>query len=239
MSGEDGEGLRIDDESEGGGSSEDGDEEEEAWEDANDDVILPPFTGRSGLQVEAPGDLMPLSFFRLFFTQAVIEKIVIETNRFAVQAGGQPQRRAARLRSRVELTNSSLFVFLGLFFLMGVAKRPQVAMYWSKDPLVGCPAFGKYMKRNRWEIIMSCLHFNDNDQYDHTDPNRDPLFKVRPLLDLLVERFKHVYIPGRELSVDEELLKWKGRLSFRQYIPSKRARFGIKTFFMWEQRLSP
>ena len=48
-----------------------------------------------------------------------------------------------------------------------------------------------------------------------------------------MENFKTAYVPGRELSVDEELLKWRGRLSFRQYIPSKRARFGMKSFFLW------
>ena len=36
------------------------------------------------------------------------------------------------------------------------------------------------------------------------------------------------------ICVDESLLLWKGRLIFRQYLPLKRARFGIKNFLCCE-----
>jgi hypothetical protein len=36
--------------------------------------------------------------------------------------------------------------------------------------------------------------------------------------------------------VDESLLIWKGRLSWKVYIPSKRARFGIKSFELCEAK---
>ncbi|XP_035209422.1 piggyBac transposable element-derived protein 4-like [Stegodyphus dumicola] len=38
----------------------------------------------------------------------------------------------------------------------------------------------------------------------------------------------------RDISIDESLLPYKGRLSWKQYIPSKRARFGIKMFHLCE-----
>ena len=41
-----------------------------------------------------------------------------------------------------------------------------------------------------------------------------------------------VYYPGEDLSVDEPLVLFKGRLVFKQYIKSKRARFGIKFYKM-------
>lgn len=36
--------------------------------------------------------------------------------------------------------------------------------------------------------------------------------------------------PFQDLCIDESLLLWKGRLSFKQFIPSERSRFGIKLF---------
>ena len=39
-----------------------------------------------------------------------------------------------------------------------------------------------------------------------------------------------VYSPGKSLSMDESLVLFKERLSFKQYISSKRARFGIKLY---------
>jgi hypothetical protein len=42
--------------------------------------------------------------------------------------------------------------------------------------------------------------------------------------------FQDNYMPKKEVVVDESLLLYKGRLHFRQYIKSKRARFGVKIF---------
>lgn len=44
-----------------------------------------------------------------------------------------------------------------------------------------------------------------------------------------------VYTPEKQLAVDESLMMWKDRLLFRQYIPMKRARFGIKFFCLCEK----
>src|SRR6218665_265623 len=42
------------------------------------------------------------------------------------------------------------------------------------------------------------------------------------------------YIPNENVAIDESLLLWKGRLSMKQYIPLKRARFGIKIYALSE-----
>ena len=79
---------------------------------------------------------------------------------------------------------------------------------------------------------MKFLHFNNNNDlnYDVNDENRDRLHKVRPLIELIRGGCKNVYCPGQNLSVDESLVLFKGRLHFKQYIRTKRARFGIKLY---------
>ena len=62
------------------------------------------------------------------------------------------------------------------------------------------------------------------------DENRDRLHKVRLILDILRRQCKSVWYPGKELSVDQSLVLFKGRVKFRQYIKTKRARFGIKLY---------
>lgn len=47
---------------------------------------------------------------------------------------------------------------------------------------------------------------------------------------MLMKRLKSTYVPNREIAVDEFLIAYKGRLGWRQYMPNKRARFGIKIF---------
>ena len=69
---------------------------------------------------------------------------------------------------------------------------------------------------------------------DKDSPGYDKPFKIRKLLDLLLPRFTDVYSPERNLVVDETLIKFKGRVHFRQFIPIKPGRFGIKCFTLAE-----
>ena len=124
--------------------------------------------------------------------------------------------------------------FIALSLLMGIVSKPALSDYWSTNPLLKGSVFNSVMPRNRYQTILRFLHFADNTQYDPSDPDRNRLYKVRPIIDLLVSKFKSIYIPEKNVSVDEELLLWKGRLVFRQHIPLKRARFGIKMFSLCE-----
>ena len=76
------------------------------------------------------------------------------------------------------------------------------------------------MLRNGFQSVLEFSHFNDNSQHDVNNPNRDKIFKVRPVVTYLVTKFKKVYSPDREVSIDEEPILWKGRLCFKQYIPN-------------------
>ena len=62
--------------------------------------------------------------------------------------------------------------------------------------------------------------------------NTDVLHKINLVYSLLNNLFADVFYPYQNLVVDESLLLFKGRLRFRQFIPSKRSRFGIKFFVL-------
>ena len=89
------------------------------------------------------------------------------------------------------------------------------------------------MSRERFQSILEFIHFNDNSRYDVNNPNRDKLFKIRPVVTYFVTKFQTVYSPDREVSIDEELLLWKGRLGFKQYIPNKRSRLWEGSGYLW------
>ena len=94
------------------------------------------------------------------------------------------------------------------------------------------------MSRNRYERITSFLHFSDNnaERPERGQPGFDPLWKVRPLMDLCEERYTTVYSPSRELSIDENIIKFKGRVHFRQYLPSKPYKWGIQQYALCESK---
>ena len=132
------------------------------------------------------------------------------------------------------MTVEKMRKFLALQLLTEIIRKPDISQYCSTDLLLVTPLFNNIMSRNRYQSILEFLHFNDNTFFDVTDPDWDRLLNVRPLIEHLVKRFKEAYIPSRKILIDEELMLWKGRLGFKQYIPNKRCRFGAKCFSLCE-----
>ena len=81
--------------------------------------------------------------------------------------------------------------------------------------------------RERFELLLKCWHFSDN---SNKNADEDRLYKSRPLLDLLKVRFSSVYIRGSVITIDETMVPWRGRLLFKQYIPGKAHKYGVKIY---------
>ena len=56
------------------------------------------------------------------------------------------------------------------------------------------------------------------------------LCKIRNIFDILNNKFYELYNPTEHLAIDEVIVLFKGRVIFRQYIPKKHKRFGIKIY---------
>ncbi|XP_052337123.1 piggyBac transposable element-derived protein 4-like [Oncorhynchus keta] len=56
----------------------------------------------------------------------------------------------------------------------------------------------------------------------------DKLAAIREVWEKWVERLPYRYNPGPEVTVDEQLVLFRGRCPFCQYMPSKPAKYGIK-----------
>jgi len=80
------------------------------------------------------------------------------------------------------------------------------------------------MYRDRFQLIQRYLHFNDNNA---AGINEELLYKIRTILDIVVNNFRTNYIPDREISLDEGMLGWRGRLRFRVYNPGKITKYGL------------
>jgi len=88
------------------------------------------------------------------------------------------------------------------------------------------------MPRNRFRMLLWCFHGNGIDPALVTCvPNSDRLYKERKLLDLVLPKSESSYTTHKELSIDDTMIPFKGRLGFKQYKdkPTKR---GIKVFIL-------
>ena len=154
--------------------------------------------------------------------------IVSETNKYAsliISDGGMQSNKMARW---TDTTKEEMYSFFALLMLMPHVKKSRISEYWSKDELIWTDIFPKYMRRDRFLQLLRSLHFEDN---KNINPD-DRIWKIRKVLTLLTYKFSNVFYPFQKLVIDESLILFKGRLIFKQYIPSKRHRFGIKLFVM-------
>ena len=135
------------------------------------------------------------------------------------------------MKEWVDVDETELRKYLGLRIQMGFKSLPSYHMYWSADEILESPFYGKVMTRDRFDAIRSHFHFSDND-----DPmaKNDKLWKIRPVLECLCDRFRTVYKPNQQVCVDESLFRYRGRHQSIQYIPSKRSRYGLKAYKLCE-----
>ena len=87
------------------------------------------------------------------------------------------------------------------------------------------------ISRDRFEEITRYLHFADSDTLlSRDDPGFSRLQRVDPIIDHLKDRFKSVYYPHCEVSIDEAMIPFKGRSSMKQYLPLKPVKRGFKVW---------
>jgi len=196
------------------------------------------FTGIPGIRVPNSDTADPLEYFNLFFTDDMMDNIVTVTNRRAQQLMQTTQlKRRARLNNWVDTTCDELKVLFALFIYQGIVQKPEIELYWSTKPLLETPYVRMIMTEKRFNLLLKCLHFTDNNSMPNFTSDAEKSFwKIKKFFDALIERFSTVYIPEAEVVIDESLMLWKGRLAIKQYIPLKRARFGLKTYELCEAR---
>lgn len=176
-----------------------------------------------------PDNPSELDIFRAIFDIDLVHNIVTETNRYYSQVVISTDVSAkSKLNKWVDTTTSEMYTFLATVMLMGHTKKNSLKQYWSTDPLLSTPFFGQVFSQDRFLLLLRMLHFCNNDD----QPEGDKLFKINSVLTPLKTKFKTILFPFQNLCIDETLMAWKGRLGFRQYIPSKRNRFGIKMFVL-------
>ena len=105
--------------------------------------------------------------------------------------------------------------------------------YWSKNWPFANNNFSSIVSSRRFELILKFFHLNDSEtQPKRGDPGFDKLYKVRPFLDIVLEKFKSCYQPHQHISIDESMISYKGRLSFVQYLPKKPHKWGLKAWVL-------
>ena len=114
---------------------------------------------------------------------------------------------------------------------MGLTNQQDLSDYWSKNIVINMPFYAKVMPRDRFLNILTMFHLADNAQYiPREQPGHNPLYKLGFFYTSVVENFGKYWVPNQEITIDEGLVPFDGRIRFKVYNPAKPKKYGIKSF---------
>lgn len=202
--------------------------EENEWTNEPSQVIVEPFTQPTGPTIQLGSD--PLEVFTSLFTPALVEHMVLETNKYAALCLTSTHQGEGPVPTW-ETDAAEIRAYLGFAILMGFNKVPDLYDYWSTNPIFHYFPVASRISRKRFLEIQRFLHFTDNETIiPRGDPGYDRLAKVRPVIEALQKSFLESYRPHRENSIDEAMVKFKGRSALKQYVPKKPTKRGFKVW---------
>ncbi len=170
----------------------------------------------------------PLDYFKLLFPPRLISDITKHTNSYAAWVETKSGKKDPYW---TETTDEEISAYLGLNILIGLDNKPSYSLYWNRDPFIGNQGFISTMPQRRYEKLTQYFHVSDRESEPaRGSPGYDRLYKVRPVIECLQENFKEFNQPSREQAIDEGMIAFTGKLSFKQYLPAKPIKRGIKVW---------
>ncbi|XP_045508885.1 piggyBac transposable element-derived protein 4-like [Colias croceus] len=167
-----------------------------------------------------------LECFETFFTDEIVDMVLKYTN----QKISLRMENSTSNPSYGETNKAELKAVFGLLFLAGLFRsgRQSLIDLWSNDG-TGIEVFRNTMTRQRFSFLINNLRFDDLSTRT-ARVTFDRLAPIRDVFDIFVKNCQTAYTPYEYLTIDEELVAFRGRCAFRQYIPSKPAKYGLKIY---------
>ena len=121
--------------------------------------------------------------------------------------------------------------FIGCLLHMGVLRDngTPTTILWSKTE--GNPLVMACFSRDRFIKLSNHVRF-DGKETRSQRREKDAFAPLRDLWEDFEGNLSREYVPGPTLTVDEQLMPWRGRCAFLQYLPLKPDKYGIKIFWI-------
>lgn len=171
----------------------------------------------------------PLQCFELFFDPNIIDLLVNNTNLYIATIHSNYQReRDAKLTTVTEMR-----AFVGLLLILGVNRsgRQNLKDFWDNSIGTGLELVYLTMSINRFRFLIRAIRFDDTqDRLQRQEV--DKLAAIRCFIEAMRSRCLEYFTPSEYLTLDEQLVAFRGRCRFIMYLPNKPCKFGIKIFML-------
>ncbi|KAF6198130.1 hypothetical protein GE061_007877 [Apolygus lucorum] len=176
-----------------------------------------PFPWKPGLQCPMY-PATPYDFFRCVIGKRFYMIFINQVNKCAFEMGVETKTPSRKKKPKSKtlvsqwktLSEDQLEIWLAILIQMGGIQNPSFTHYWSSEIMHKSSFFSEVaMTKDRWLGIMQTLHFMGRPSGSE---KTEPFFKAGPLVTCFNEQMKKLYVPDRELCVEEPVILWKGRL---------------------------
>ncbi|CAF3579688.1 unnamed protein product [Rotaria sp. Silwood1] len=159
--------------------------------------------------------------FLSFIPEKMLEKILVYSN-------FEYSRNVTSTEKSKEITMIELKGFIGLLLLADLLgkSKTDVKCLWRRSPLES-PIFKATMSRSRFQKIIAHLRFDDKNTREERK-KKDKFAAIREVWSYFPDNLQKSYIPGYNVTIDEQLLGFRGKCPFRQYMPKKPDKYGLK-----------
>ena len=150
-----------------------------------------------------------------------LAEIVVHTNDKIVTLRAKVKRKDDPTFKNLSLMEFR--AFLGILIMTGARKDNHLKTQEMFSRSLGCPYYRSVMSESRFSFILRALRFDSLATRDERQKT-DRFAPVRSIWDKVIASCIANYEPSGHLTVDEQLLAFRGRCSFRMYIPNKPAK---------------
>lgn len=184
-------------------------------------------TEKSGVVGDAKNCNSILDAWHLFFSTEMIENIVSCTN---IYIDVNIRSKFGRERDARYTTLQEMKALFGVLYIIGALKNGHRSTkdMWSSD---GCNIhiLKCAMSEKRFLFLLRCIRFDDIRGREERK-KLDKMTHIRKIFDDFTLKCNKSYSLSEYVTLDEKLQSFRGRCCFRQYMPNKPAKYGIKIF---------
>lgn len=166
---------------------------------------------------QSKGITDPLLCFELFLTDEIFDEIVIWTNIEIEMAQSNYENISATQR---KTEKDEIKAFIGLLILSAALKDNHLNVNELFDQSFSGDRYVTTMSKARFEFLTYCLRFDDKSERLRYISN-DKFTPIRKVWDIFIGNCRKNYNAGLYVTIDEQLLAFRGRCSFRMYLHTK------------------
>ena len=175
----------------------------------------------------------PMEYFTQIFGEDFFDEFAHATNINAtVQSPSWPDTAGGRYATSDgnwrPTSAEEMRGFVAINFAMGINDSPEYKDPRSTDTTTHNIFISSVMPRNRYEKLCQYMHSS----LAVNEIQGDKLAKVRPIISVCEESFARCFMPSQNLSVDEAMIRFDGRLGWKQYMPKKPVKWGLKLWLL-------